>query len=807
MKISVNWLKTLIDIDKSPQQIADLLTSSGLEVEGLETFESIKGGLKGLVVGQVTECVKHPDADRLSLTKVNIGSGQILSIVCGATNVALNQKVIVATVGTTLYPIKGDSFEIKKSKIRGILSEGMICAEDEIGLGISHDGIIVLADDSIVGLSAAEYFKIETDTILEIGLTPNRSDAASHLGVARDLAAILNTAEKTVAYQANPNGLNALPKSDSSKNISIDVLNFDACKRYSGIVISDITVKDSPTWLKNKLQSIGIRSINNVVDITNFVLHDLGQPIHAFDYDKINGQKVIVRTAALSEKFYTLDSVERELQTNDLLICDIKSPMCIAGVFGGLNSGVTEKTNSIFIESAYFEPGFIRKTAKHHALKTDASFRFERGADPDMVINALIRASNLILEIAGGKIAMDILDIYPEKMLPHKVAFSYSNCNALIGKEIDRIVIKNIILSLGIQIESEGTDGLLLFVPRYKTDVTREVDLIEEVMRIYGYNNIEVSKSISYTAFNENKNQGHLIENKVSSALEGFGFNEIMSLSLTKESYYKIEDANVKVINPLSNDLGVLRADMLFSGLEAISYNINRKNIDLKLFEIGKIYNHHPNESSPYQEKKQISLFITGNLFNENPYGLNEKTNFSFLKSTVEQVLKKCGITNFKFSESNYTHFEMGLICLQNNLPLVELGLVSKSQLKKFDINQPVFYAVLNLDNLVKVSSNKDILFEEINKFPMVRRDLSLLIDKKIKFIDIQELAYATERKFLKEVNLFDIYEDEKLGDKKSYAVSFSLVNKEATLTEKQIDGVIEKLILNFKEKLGAELR
>ena len=807
MKISVNWLKTLIDIDKSPQQIADLLTSSGLEVEGLETFESIKGGLKGLVVGQVTECVKHPDADRLSLTKVNIGSGQILSIVCGAPNVALNQKVIVATVGTTLYPIKGDSFEIKKSKIRGFLSEGMICAEDEIGLGISHDGIIVLADDSIIGLSAAEYFKIETDTILEIGLTPNRSDAASHLGVARDLAAILNTEEKTVAYQANPNGLNALPKSDSSKNISIDVLNFDACKRYSGIVISDITVKDSPTWLKNKLQSIGIRSINNVVDITNFVLHDLGQPIHAFDYDKINGQKVIVRTAALSEKFYTLDSVERELQTTDLLICDIKSPMCIAGVFGGLNSGVTEKTNSIFIESAYFDPGFIRKTAKHHALKTDASFRFERGADPDMVINALIRASNLILEIAGGKIAMDILDVYPEKMLPHKVAFSYSNCNALIGKEIDRIVIKNIILSLGIQIESEGTDGLLLFVPRYKTDVTREVDLIEEVMRIYGYNNIDVSKSISYTAFNENKNHDLLIENKVSSALEGFGFNEIMSLSLTKESYYKIEDANVKVVNPLSNDLGVLRADMLFSGLEAISYNINRKNIDLKLFEIGKIYNHHPNESSPYQEKKQISLFITGNLFNENPYGLNEKTNFSFLKSTVEQVLKKCGITNFKFSESNYTHFEMGLIYLQNNSPLVELGLVSKSQLKKFDINQPVFYAVLNLDNLVKASSNKNILFEEINKFPMVRRDLSLLIDKKIKFIDIQELAYATERKFLKEVNLFDIYEDEKLGDKKSYAVSFSLVNKEATLTEKQIDGVIEKLILNFKEKLGAELR
>jgi phenylalanyl-tRNA synthetase beta chain len=807
MKISVNWLKTLIDIDKSPQQIADLLTSSGLEVEGLETFESIKGGLKGLVVGQVTECVKHPDADRLSLTKVNIGSRQILSIVCGAPNVALNQKVIVATVGTTLYPIKGDSFEIKKSKIRGVLSEGMICAEDEIGLGISHDGIIVLADDSIIGLSAAEYFKIETDTILEIGLTPNRSDAASHLGVARDLAAILNTEEKTVAYQANPNGLNALPKSDSSKNISIDVLNFDACKRYSGIVISDITVKDSPTWLKNKLQSIGIRSINNVVDITNFVLHDLGQPIHAFDYDKINGQKVIVRTAALSEKFYTLDSVERELQTTDLLICDIKSPMCIAGVFGGLNSGVTEKTNSIFIESAYFDPGFIRKTAKHHALKTDASFRFERGADPDMVINALIRASNLIIEIAGGKIAMDILDMYPEKMSPHKVAFSYSNCNALIGKEIDRIVIKNIILSLGIQIESEGTDGLLLFVPRYKTDVTREVDLIEEVMRIYGYNNIDVSKSISYTAFNENKNHGLLIENKVSSALEGFGFNEIMSLSLTKESYYKIEDANVKVVNPLSNDLGVLRADMLFSGLEAISYNINRKNIDLKLFEIGKIYNHHPNESSPYQEKKQISLFITGNLFNENPYGLNEKTNFSFLKSTVEQVLKKCGITNFKFSESNYTHFEMGLIYLQNNSPLVELGLVSKSQLKKFDINQPVFYAVLNLDNLVKAGSNKNILFEEINKFPMVRRDLSLLIDKKIEFIDIQELAYATERKFLKEVNLFDIYEDEKLGDKKSYAVSFSLVNKEATLTEKQIDGVIEKLILNFKEKLGAELR
>jgi phenylalanyl-tRNA synthetase beta chain len=807
MKISFNWLKTLVNIDISAQETADLLTASGLEVEAVESFESLKGGLKGLVVGHVLECIKHPDADKLKLTKVDIGAAEPLSIVCGAPNVAAGQKVIVATIGTKLYPTEGEPFEIKKSKIRGEVSEGMICAEDEFGLGKSHDGILILPADTKTGLPAADYFKIESDTVFEIGLTPNRSDAASHLGVARDVVAIVNSVKDTANYQLYLSGLNQLPEANNSANVEVVVENKEACPRYSGLIISGIKVSDSPDWLKNRLKAIGLRPINNIVDITNFVLHELGQPLHAFDLEKIKGNKVVVRTAKEGEKFKTLDGVERTLRANDLMICNESEPMCIAGIFGGLESGVTEKTTSIFLESAYFDAGYIRKTAKQHALKTDASFRFERGTDPDMTVTALTRAANLISEIAGGSLSMNVVDIYPEVLEPYRVAFSYTNCNALIGKEIDRATIKNIITNLGITVDSEGSDGLLLLVPRFKTDVTREADVIEEVLRIYGYNNVEVSKAISYTASNEAKNNDVIVENKTASLLEGFGFSEIMSLSLTKETYYPAENNNVKVVNPLSNDLNVLRGDMLFSGLEAIAYNINRKNADLKFFEYGRTYSIADKEAPKYAEQKQLTLFVTGNAFSENPFHLNQKADLSFLKAAVNNLLQKCGISNYKCVESTYTNFEYGLSYLVNTKPLVELGAVSKAQLKAFDIGQPVYYAVFNWDVLVKTFSKQKIEFEEISKFPSVRRDLALLIDKAVKYQQIEELAFNTEKKLLKEVTLFDIYEGEKLGNKRSYAVSFTLLNNEATLTDKQIEAVMEKLISNYKEKLGAELR
>lgn len=804
MKISSNWLRTLIKTDISNQEISEKLTAAGLEVEGTENFESIEGGLKGLVVGHIVECGKHPDADRLSLTKVDIGSGELLSIVCGAPNVAQNQKVIVATIGTKLYPSSGEPFEIKKSKIRGALSEGMICAEDEIGMGNSHAGIMVLPDSTIIGTAAAEYFKLENDTVFEIGLTPNRSDAASHLGVARDLAAILNTEARNQEIKPEIPGLHELADASNKTCINIQIENAEACPRYSAIVIEGIKVAESPDWLKNRLNAIGVRPINNIVDITNFVLHELGQPLHAFDTAKIKGKKVIVRNAKPGETFVSLDGVERKLIASDLMICNEKEAMCLAGIFGGADSGVTEKTTSIFLESAYFDASSIRKSAKHHGLKTDASFRFERGTDPEMTITALTRAANLIFELAGGNLSMAVTDSYPTKLEPYKVGFSYLNCTELIGKEIDRHLIKDIILNLGIEIDNEGSDALLLKVPRYKTDVTREADVIEEVMRIYGYNHVEVSKHISYTALNEAKNYSVELENRLGSLLEGFGFNEIMSLSLSKEAYYNESNNTVKVLNPLSNDLNVMRADMLFSGLEAIAYNINRKSSHLKFFEIGKTY--QKNESD-YSERKQLTLFLSGDLFSENPYKLNHSADFAALKNVIDQILTKSGIHQAKSSESEYEHFDFGMSYQSGKKNLVDFGMVSSKLLKKFGIPQTVLYATFDWEVLVKEFSKQKIQFVEIAKFPSVRRDLALLIDKQIKYQQIEELAFTTERKFLKEVNLFDIYQDEKLGGKKSYGVRFTLLNHEATLTDKQIDGVMEKLISNYKEKLGAELR
>lgn len=809
MKVTYNWLKTLIPVELAPQEVADLLTSSGLEVEGIETFETVPGGLKGLVVGEVVSKEKHPDADRLSLTKVDVGQGEPLSIVCGAPNVEAGQKVIVALVGAKLYPAEGEPFEIKKSKIRGALSEGMICAEDEIGMGKSHAGIMVLPSDTPVGMPAASYFKLENDTVFEIGLTPNRSDAASHLGVARDLAAILNGRNEVSDYKVQVPGLQLLPEASGLNTVSIQVHDVVNCPRYSGLVITGLSVKESPDWLKNRLKAIGVRPINNIVDITNYVLHDIGQPLHAFDLDKVKGKAIHVKQMAAGTKFTTLDGVERTLTETDLMICNAEEPMCIAGVFGGKDSGVTESTKAIFLESAYFNPTTVRRTAKHHGLKTDSSFRFERGTDPDNTIKGLLRAANLIIELAGGSVSMDIVDCYPERLEAYRVAFSYANCQALIGKEISRATMRHIILSLGIHIENEGGDGLLLHVPRFKTDVTREADVVEEVMRIYGFNNIEVSKSISYTSFYEARNISREVEEKMASALVNNGFNEMMGLSLTKASHYNATDSLVKMLNPLSSDLNVMRANLLFGALETAAYNINRKNTDLKLFEVGKIYGvKEANGNFPYYEEKRIGILVTGNLFAENRYGKNDKTDFFYIKSVAEGLLKKVGVSAFKTEEVQQEGMQYGLSYLAGKKQILWVGEVNKATLKRFDIAQPVFYAEINFAALTELVAKQQIQFSEPSRFPNVRRDLALLLDRSVKYRELVDLAYATERKYLKEVNLFDVYEGDKLGNnKKSYALSFTLLNEEATLTDKQIEGVMQKLIDTYKQKLGAELR
>ena len=806
MKISYNWLKTLINIDLTPQQIDEYLTSSGLEVEGIEAFEIIKGGLKGIVIGEVVEKEKHPDADKLSITKVNIGGTELLNIVCGAPNVEAGQKVLVATIGAKLYPTTGEPFEIKKSKIRGQASEGMICAEDEIGLGTSHDGILILPSDAVVGTPAAQFFNLQEDAVLEIGLTPNRADAASHYGVARDLAAILNCKNNTDSYQAHLHNIFELPEASNLNKIDVTIENTDACQRYSGLVISGITVKESPSWLKNYLLAIGLRPINNIVDITNFVMHDLGQPLHAFDFDKITGSKISVKTGLAGTKFTTLDGTERTLFENDLMICNETEPMCLAGVFGGLTSGVSQSTTSIFLESAYFNPAFVRKSSKQHGLKTDSSFRFERGTDPEMTVIALKRAAALIFEMAGGVLSMDLIDIYPNVLESFQIAFSYHNCNKLIGKEIDKNIIKHIITSLGISIQQEGGETLLLSVPQYKTDVTREADVIEEVMRIYGYNNVEESSQIKFTANFADREKMTSAENTTANLLANNGFNEIMGLSLTKESYYNPETPLVKVLNPLSTDLNVMRNSMLFGGLESLSYNINRKQADLKFFEFGKTYQ-TIDADFKYAETKHLTLIVTGRKYAENSYGENNKVDFNYLKAFVEAVLHKLSIP-FKVNDLEHSDFNYGLSLVFKSKNLVNVGLVNKSICKKMDINADVFYADFNWDNVLSLVGKAKLEFKEISKFPSVRRDLALLLDKKITYKELEELAFNTERKLLKTVNLFDIYEGDKLeAGKKSYALSFNLQDDEATLNDKQIENVMQKLIKTYTEKVGAAIR
>jgi phenylalanyl-tRNA synthetase beta chain len=823
MKIAYNWLKEYVHTDLLPEQAGILLTDCGLEVESIEKFETVKGGLKGMVVGEVKTKAKHPDADRLNITTVDIGTGTLLNIVCGAANVAAGQKVIVATIGAMLYPSTGEPFEIKKSKIRGQVSEGMICAEDEIGLGTSHEGIMVLRDDAEIGTAAASYFQLEDEDVIEIGLTPNRADASSHVGVARDLVACLNCKgtmkeKRELATLRLPDvsafPVDAIYPAAAGSEIKVTVEDAVACPRYSGITINNVKVGDSPEWLKNRLRSIGVRSINNIVDITNFVLHELGQPLHAFDADKIKGKKIIVKKLKEGSKFTTLDGVERTVSSEDLMICNEEEPMCIAGVFGGIHSGVTTETTSIFIESAYFNSTSIRKSSKKHGLKTDASFRYERGADPNITVFALKRAALLMKEIAGGEIASEILDIYPKKIENFKVAFSFRSCDQLIGKHIDVETIKKIILALGIEIEQEGNDALLLSVPPFKVDVQREQDIVEEVLRIYGYNNIEIPVELNASLSFAEKPDKEKIQHVTSEFLTNNGFSEIMGLSLTKSEYAEKLSAlnpgqNVLMMNPLSSDLNALRQTLLFSGLETIVYNQNRKRTNLKLYEFGKTYLSLANEGAPkYAETKHLSLFITGNKEVESWNVKTDAVNFYTLKGIVQAVLERL---NISVTAKEYTGdlFSKALVLNWNKKKIVEFGSISKSVLKTMDIKQEVFYADFNWDVVLEaIVAGKAIMYTEVPKFPEVKRDLALLIDKAIQFEQLESLAYQSERNVLKRVSLFDVYEGEKLPQgKKSYALSFILQDETATLTDKQIEKIMEKLIKVYQEKAGAEIR
>ncbi|NER17507.1 phenylalanine--tRNA ligase subunit beta [Spongiivirga citrea] len=808
MKISYNWLSQFIKIGWNAEKTGELLTDLGLEIEGIEEFESVKGGLKGIVVGHVLSCEQHPNADRLKLTTVDIGTEQPLQIVCGAPNVAQGQKVPVATIGTTLYDDKGEAWTIKKGKIRGEESQGMICAEDELGLGKGHDGIMVLDEGLIPGTPAIEVFDVENDVVFEIGLTPNRADAMSHWGVARDLKAGLQ--QHDVMAQIITPSVSSFHVENRSLKMDVVVEDKELAPRYCGVTISGIEVKESPDWLKNRLKSIGLSPINNVVDVTNYVLHDLGQPLHAFDAVKIKGNKVIVKTVPAGTKFTTLDEVERTLDKDDLMICDAEKPMCIAGVFGGIKSGVTENTTSIFLESAYFNPVSIRKSAKRHGLSTDASFRFERGIDPNITDYALKRAANLIMELAGGEITSDLVDIYPNKIEDHQVFLSFENTAKLIGEEIPKEKIKNILMSLDIKVNNVTESGIGLTIPAYRVDVVREADVIEEILRVYGYNNISFGTKINASVAHVDKLDDHRVQNVAGNQLAGQGFYEILSNSLTSPSYVNLsndlkEEENISMLNPLSNDLSVLRQSLLFSGLETVIHNINRRRSDLKLFEFGKTY-HYSNEKRV--EKKCLSIFISGNKNAESWTTSTKKGDFFQLKGTVIALLHRLGVQNIDENPATSDVFSEGISLIVNNKEVASLGVVKKSILSHFGIEQEVFYANIDWQSVIKMLKNNKIMFTDIPKYPEVRRDFALLLDQQVSFKEVYDIALKTERKLLKKVGLFDVYEGKKLPKgKKSYAVSFTLQDENKTLTDKQIDKIMGKLQQNFEKQLEAQLR
>ena len=808
MKISYNWLKQFLKIDWEAEKTAELLTDLGLEVEGIETVEAVKGSLTGVVIGKVLTCVQHPNADRLKLTTVDIGSESPLQIVCGAPNVAVGQTVPVATIGTTLYPVGGEALLIKKGKIRGEESHGMICAEDELGLGTSHEGIMILDDNIAIGTPAHKVFNIEKDEVFEIGLTPNRADAMSHLGTARDLRAGLIQQGKSLEL-ISPSVSN-FRVDDRTLKFDVVVEDSEKAPRYAGLTISGITVKPSPKWLQNRLKAIGATPINNVVDVTNYVLHELGQPLHAFDAAKVKGNKVIVKTLPTGTKFVTLDGVERELHEEDLMICNgNQEPMCIGGVFGGLHSGVSENTTAIFLESAYFNPVSIRKTAKRHGLNTDASFRFERGIDPNITEYALKRAANLIIEVAGGKVSSEIVDLYPHKIEDHQVFLTFEKMNRLIGDEIPKETVKNILASLEIKFNSVTEAGMGLTIPSYRVDVTREADVIEEILRVYGYNNIEYSHklntSITFSEFNETK-----IENTVANQLTAQGFFETMANSLTKENYANLiesvqNDYNAIIVNPLSKDLGVLRQSMLFSGLESVIYNLNRKNNTLKFYEFGKTY--HKFESG-YTEQKHLTLFVSGLRGKEYWNGTQVQSDFFYLKGIITAMLTKIGIVNLKVTPTKSDVFAEGLSLSLGKTKLADFGVVKKQLLKEFGIKQEVLYADFNWQNVLQVAGKNKMKIQELPKYPAVKRDFALLVDAQVTFGELYNLAFQAEKNFLKEVDLFDVYEGDKIeAGKKSYALSFVLRDDSKTLEDKQIDRIMQKLQQTFEKNAGAVLR
>ncbi len=816
MNISYKWLKEYVDFDLTPQQVCDALTSTGLEVDALEEVQSIKGGLKGLYVGKVLTCEMHPNSDHLHVTTVDLGKGEPSQIVCGAPNVAAGQKVIVADLGCVLYD--GDQeFVIKKSKLRGVESNGMICAEDEIGIGTDHAGIIVLPEDAPVGLPAAEYYHLESDWLIEVDITANRADALSHWGVARDLYAWL----KQNGYQTATHKPSVADFKVDNNDLPIDVRieNSEACKRYACVSVTGCDVKESPEWLKNKLTTIGLRPINNIVDITNYVMMALGQPLHCFDADMVKGHEIVVKTMPEGTPFQTLDGVEHKLSDRDLAICNAEEPMCIAGVFGGKGSGTYETTKNVILESAYFHPTWIRKSARRHGLSTDASFRFERGIDPNGTIEALKYAAILCQQLAGGKVSMEIKDVYPEKIEDSVVELKYDYVHNLIGKEIGVETIKNICQSLEMQVMKEDAEGLTIKVPAYRVDVQRPCDVVEDILRIYGYNNVEIPTQLkSSLVIKGEEDQKHKLANLVSEQLVGEGFNEILNNSLSKSSYYgDKQDMLVKIMNPLSSDLNVMRQTLLYGGLESIEHNAKRKNGNCRFFEFGNVYFFHPekkdeeNPMNAYKEEYHLGLWLTGKRVEGSWAHANEDSSFAELSAYVENIFARIGVQQGMLvrKKSGNAIFATGLTIENRGGKLIaEMGVLAKKVQKAADIETPVYYCEINWTALMKLIRNQKVLYTEIAKYPAVSRDLALLIDQNVEFAQIEEIARQTEKKLLKKVELFDVYEGKNLpAGKKSYAVNFILQDAEKTMGDKQIDAIMQKLINNLKQKLGAELR
>ena len=826
MNISYKWLKEYVDFDLTPQQVCDALTSTGLEVDALEEVQTIRGGLKGLYVGKVLTCEIHPNSDHLHVTTVDLGKGEPSQIVCGAPNVAAGQKVIVADLGCVLYD--GDKeFVIKKSKLRGVESCGMICAEDEIGVGTSHDGIIVLPDDAVVGTPAAEYYHLESDWLIEVDITANRADGLSHWGVARDLYAWLKQrdAEGTLHYEGSMHRPEAgsFVADNHDLPIAVEIANTEACKRYACVSITDCEVKESPDWLKNKLTTIGLRPINNIVDITNYVMMAYGQPLHCFDADMVKGHKIVVKTMPEGTPFVTLDGVEHQLSERDLAICNAEEPMCIAGVFGGKGSGTYETTRNVVLESAYFHPTWIRKSARRHGLSTDASFRFERGIDPNGVIYALQQAALLCKELAGGKISMDICDVYPEPIENARVSLKYDYVNSLIGKTIPAETVKSICQSLEMKVLSETAEGIELEVPAYRVDVTRPCDVVEDILRIYGYNNVEIPTQLkSSLVVKGDEDRKHKLQNLVSEQLVGAGFNEILNNSLTKIAYVAPHSAPegaspVFIMNPLSQDLGVMRQTLLYGGLESIEHNVKRKAQNLRFFEFGNCYFFDPqkaNDDNPiqaYKEENFMGIWITGKRVEGSWAHPDEDSTYFELSAHVQNILQRIGMKQGMLvnKKSDNPVFAAG-VCIENRggKKLIEMGVLSKKVLKQFDLAQPVYFAELNWTQLMKATKKNEVNYTEISKHPAVSRDLALLIDKNIEFAQIEQIARQTEKKLLKNVELFDVYEGDKLpAGKKSYAVNFILQDTEKTMNDKQIEAVMQKLIAQLKKQIGAELR